>query len=420
MGAGSRNKKFSNNLIIIKMGKTNTIFAIILFAIAGCIGKKQSTDALITVDVTAGYPKTELILQDFMDVEYVVLETSDDFLTQGAVLAIGKKHIFAINRYSPNPDGDIFVFDRNGTGLRKINHKGRGPGEYSYINQLILDEENGEFFVVDSGGRILVYDLQGNFKRSFKPKDDTVFIHIFNYDNHNFICLGCESVVSARTVSTYPFFIVSKHDGTVQKEVHIPLIEGAPGGVQVRRTEDGAWILSVISSFFHPLIPYHGDWIMTMHSSDTVFRYQPDGSRHPFIVRTPPSQSMKQKALLFPGILTDRYYFMIALKEDPGAEPPWGKISNEPVMAMTNLVYDIQEGSIFESIVYNGDYADKKQVSMFQKTAENREIAFWLNIEADKLFEANKNGELKGNLKDIAAGLEEDSNPVIMLVKHKK
>jgi hypothetical protein len=36
------------------------------------------------------------------------------------------------------------------------------------------------------------------------------------------------------------------------------------------------------------------------------------------------------------------------------------------------------------------------------------------------LVEAYKNDELKGRLKEIAAKLNEESNPVIMLVKHRK
>ena len=41
-----------------------TIPAILLFALAGCGKDKQSTNELITVDVTVSYPKKELILQD--------------------------------------------------------------------------------------------------------------------------------------------------------------------------------------------------------------------------------------------------------------------------------------------------------------------------------------------------------------------
>ena len=77
----------------------------------------------LTVDVTRRYPQKELILQDFMNVEYIALETGGEFYSQGVVLAVGKDIIVVRNRVN---DGDIFIFDRNGKGLRKINRMGRG------------------------------------------------------------------------------------------------------------------------------------------------------------------------------------------------------------------------------------------------------------------------------------------------------
>ena len=50
----------------------NTSIIILSVIVAGCGGgSKQSSDYFVTVDVTASYPKIELILQDFMDVEYI-------------------------------------------------------------------------------------------------------------------------------------------------------------------------------------------------------------------------------------------------------------------------------------------------------------------------------------------------------------
>ena len=46
-------------------------------------------------------------------------------------------------------------------------------------------------------------------------------------------------------------------------------------------------------------------------------------------------------------------------------------------------------------------------------------IATWQNLEAYKLVDAYKKGQLKGKLKEIAATLDEESNPVIMLIKYK-
>jgi len=91
------------------MKKINAALVISLFVMTGCGGNKQLTDDCITVDVSADYPKKELILQDFMDVEYVPLETTDDFITQGIVKATGKKILLVANRIM---DGNIFVFDR--------------------------------------------------------------------------------------------------------------------------------------------------------------------------------------------------------------------------------------------------------------------------------------------------------------------
>jgi hypothetical protein len=74
------------------------------------------------------------MLQDFMDVEYIVLDSSDDeFLCQGLVLDIGKEIMIVRNQIN---DGDIFHFDRKGKGLRKINRLGQGREEYTRIYEI--------------------------------------------------------------------------------------------------------------------------------------------------------------------------------------------------------------------------------------------------------------------------------------------
>ena len=66
---------------------------ILLLVMTSCGSDNASTDGFITVDVTkSSYsPKKELILQDFMDVEYIPLETNDEFINHCYVQAIGKK-----------------------------------------------------------------------------------------------------------------------------------------------------------------------------------------------------------------------------------------------------------------------------------------------------------------------------------------
>ena len=168
----------------MKMRKLTTNAVAMLLALVGCMGcgnrSASSVDNLIRVDVMADYPEKELILQDLMDVEYIALETTDDFITKGAVKAIGKDIMLVTNRGS---DGDILVFDRNGKGLRKINRLGQSGEEYTQLTGLVLDEDNDEIFVKDNPARkIGVYDLLGNYKRSFKFTDTSYYNYIFNYD----------------------------------------------------------------------------------------------------------------------------------------------------------------------------------------------------------------------------------------------
>ena len=141
-------------------------------------------------------------------------------------------------------------------------------------------------------------------------------------------------------------------------------------------------------------------------SANTVYSYSPDHIMKPFIVRTPPVQSMNPEEFLFLSILTHRYYFMETVKKESG-------------FPCTDLLYDKQEKALFRYTVYNGDYTNKEEVYM-KSSPVNNEIPSRLILEADKLIQDYENGKLKGRLKEIAATLDEESNPVIMLIKHKK
>ena len=371
---------------------------------ARCGGGKQSTEDLIIVDVTKSYPKKELILQDFMEVEYIPLETTDEFLTQGLVMTVGKEIILIENRVN---DGDIFIFDRNGKALRKINRKGQGGEEYIYINQIVLDENNNELFV-NTEKKILVYNLYGKFKRSIKYPDKANYANICNYDKDHLICY--DSSVNNRDGeergSQAFHVIISKQDGSITREIFLPFKT-----IKTHKIYKDEYVI-VSTSEGYSISPYQNNWILVELSSDTIYKYAPNGQLTPLIVRTPSIQSMDTEVFLFPKNFTDRYCFMETMKKKVDFETMKG-------FPRTDLMYDWQEKAIFEYTVYNDDYSNKTQVPM--RTPINDEIASWQILEAHRLVEAYTEGQLKdGKLKEIAAKLEEEDNPVIMLVKYKQ
>jgi len=394
------------------MKRVNVTLAIFLFVMAGCGGNRQSveTDGFITVDVTKKYPRKELILQDFMDVEYVVLETKDEFLNQGVVLAVGKQIIAVRNNVR---DGDIFIYDRNGKALRKINRMGQGGEEYTGINSIVLDEDNEEMFVKDSK-KTLVYDLYGKYKRSFNSS----YGNIYSFDRESFICHDTSFDIDVTDTDKPPFVIISKQDGSIIKEIKPACQQKRPGTVKM--PYNGMVVVAYTSNFpFPSIIPWRESWILTVYSNDTVFNYLPDHRMIPFIVRTPSIQSGNPEAFLSLGLLTERYWFLQTEKTEPetvGTTPADTRV----LWPKTDLMYDRQERAIYEYTVMNDDFPNQININMIRNAAANDEIAFQQKIESYQLVEAYKKGELKGRLKEIAAELDVEDNPVIMLVKYKK
>ena len=383
------------------------IETIFLLVMTSCGSDNTSTDGFITVDVTkSSYsPKKELVLQDFMDVEYIPLETNDEFVNQGYVNAIGEKYIIVTNY---REDGDIFVYNRKGKAIRKINRKGQGGEEYIYCGGVTLDEDNEELFINDSyAKKIKVYDLEGNFKRVLiqKSVNNSFYVDMFDYDKENLICYD-------KFNFKIPFLLVSKQDGSITKEIKVPFKEKKLFFIVIRKP-DGVVTASAGPGPYCSIFPLGKNWLLFEASSDTIYTLMPDLSLHPFIVRTPPIHTMDPEIYPVLRMFSDRYYFMESVKNVYNFRKDEG-------FPRTYFMYDTQEKDFFSYIIYNGDYSYKRELYMVMFTPINAKGELWATIDAFDLCKDYKEGKLKGKLKDIAAKLSEDDNGVIMLVKPKK
>lgn len=386
-----------------RMKNQITPLAIILFVavFVGC--NKSDTNHLITVDVTKSHPEKELILQDFMDIEYIPLETNSEYVTQGVVMAIGSKYIIVKNW---TREGDIYVFDRKtGKALRKINKLGKGPEEYSHLTGTVLDEQNNELFInCLISKKILVYDLFGNFKRSFSHAGNTRYTAVFNYNNDNLICYNEYTLYKdGENRGSEPYhMIVSKLDGSITRNITIPF-----NVIKTPFINDGE---RTVSTFVSPTIPYHDTWLLVETSSDTVYNYSPKENKLiPFFVKKP---TIDPKIFLTMGTITDRYCFMTTVRKEFDFTTRKGFLNND-------LMYDKQEKAVFAPTVVNGDFVKRKTVNMTSHPINSEEIAAFQILEAYQLVDAYKKDELKGELKEIASGLNEGSNPVVMVMKYK-
>lgn len=385
------------------MRKTNIWFLNLLFFTGiGLVSCNQADrdSKYITVNAKEDYPKKEIVLQDFMDVEYIPLETTDEFITQGVVMAIGNKYILTKNYVN---DGDIYVFDRKtGKGIRKINRKGQGGEEYAFIVNIVLDEDNEEIFV-NSSKKILVYDLFGNFKRSFNTAGGAEYMDLFNYDKDNLICYDMTVYYRDGEEKDKEFYhaIISKQNGSVTRGISIPF-----------KTVKAPFIRqgdAISATSVRALIPCQDKWLLIETSSDTVYSYRPDKNLlSPFIVK---QSSGEPDILITMGPVTDRYYFFKTIEKTFDFSKGRGFPSKD-------LMYDKEEDSFFEPVIFNADYINKQEVNVTENVG-NGDVATYQNLTADQLMEVYAENKLKSPLKEIAAKLDEDSNPVVMLVKYR-
>lgn len=375
-----------------------------LLGLASCTGEKKEKEAFITVDITASYPEKDLVLQDFMDVEYVPLEISDEFLAQGNIAFVGENIVVATNMRQ----GDILLFDRaTGKGIRKINHKGFGPEEYIMPYNVVLFEDKNEMFVNDGPtSKIQVYDLDGNYKRTISYKRGALVTVLIDFDTDNFLSQNIYAPENENSGETFLF--LSKKDGSMT-DIKVPYQERKSIAL-VRVNEDGS-MQGAFPENSDFIDPFRDGWLLTEPSADTIYFYKADRSLKPFIVRTPSVQTMSPEVFLFPGVLTDDYYFMQSVTKEYDFDKNEG-------MPSTPLVYDVAEQKIYKYTVRNADYEDREE-NLSKQNVSNK-LAFYQALPADELIEAQEDGKLKGKLSGIAAHLDMEDNPVVMIVKPKK
>lgn len=382
--------------------KKTFITAIVMMATLVACESPSTKLELVTINVESDYPEKELILQDFVDVEYVPLETNDEFINKGWVKAVGKNLLAIVNG---GTDGDIFLYERStGKGIRKINRKGQGGEEYTQITQIVLDEEQNEMFIVDyPRQKFMVYNLEGKFLRSFNFDENSYYSFVYPYDKAHLIVYKDCAHHGQPEKSCHA--IISKQDGKTIRELSLPYEELE----DIRYTgmhEKYGEITAVPAHYL--TVPARKDWYLASISSDTIYRHLPNGDKHPYMVRTPSINSMDPEVFLFPKMMTERYDFLVSIKK---------KMEDNFSFPSTNLIYDKQEKSTYTYIIRNADF-EGSNVALWESSL-SPEIASYRTLHAHELVEAYEQGKLKGRLKEIASTLDEEDNGVIMLLKQK-
>ena len=359
---------------------------------------------ILVVDVKKEYPKGDpLYIQDIDDVEYIPMETTTDFLLENRNPEYIDDSLIIYRNFN---DGNIFIFSREGNALKRINRKGQSGEEYTGVSNLVFDKINNELYVNDMWQKkIFVYDINGNYKRSFWHLKGTQYNRIYNQSEQVLLCYN----VSFEGEDRYPFKIISKQNGDKIKDIEIPFEKRID--LKYRFIDENN-VMQLISG--HPAAPAikvdGNNFILNEASSDTIYKLSEDLSLTPSMIQTPSVQSMGENPQYLAFVMNTRdYYFMFTQKKEFDKATQ----SGFPTIA---LVYDKKKKELFEQNFYNRDMPGKS--FEFMEEVNDNQIVY--RYQAYKLKDDLAKGELSGKLKEIAEKIEEEDNPVLMVITFKK
>ena len=379
-----------------------------------CGDGKSKMSSLPQIDVNASYPEKEICLQDVAKVSYIPLETNDDFLLSDVidVTEVSSKGIVCTNAdkaYIFHPDGRVrLVLDK----------KGGGPGEYRFAPFVKVDWEREEILAHDADQMaVLVYSLDGAFKRQMEL-GLTLRNNDFVNDNNGHLVLYREKegrLEEGKIEPPYrPVILLSKEDGKMdslsyQQDYYTTMFIKMSAG-------DNAFKIKIPD---FSLKRFSGEVYLNEVYSDTIYRL--DGRElEPFVTRTPSvkNDEVGKFLLKLKGISPFYYFFRLQAKEL--------SMGNRTGMAIhvsdeesKNLMYDVKTGEICCPKFIHKEYQTDISFDDFRFDICDKNKACMI-LETLDLIEALEAGELSGELKTIAENLNEDDNPVLMLIEFKE
>jgi len=375
----------------------NKVLLLLCISLISC--KKNTSNDLIVFDVTMDFPVKTLNIEDLADIEYLILDVSDDDYLFRFLYQMTDNYIICEAR------DEILFFDRfTGKPISKVSRRGNGPGEYNMSRLPVYSEINDELFIVDQF-EMKVYGKDGTFKRKF-PFSYTFFpFAMYDYNEGHLLLFGFP--IKEGSMRDTSFMVVSKQDGFLDV-IPIPFEKRVPVMIQI--PAEGVYI-GVIADAYPAVRNGKDDFLLTEFSTDTVFRFTTDRQLIPVLIREPSIQKMQTKIYLQSWLETGKYLFFSTQKID---------IDRNTLQLPSSKGYLKEKSSeqFFQTNIQMRDYKGKELIlgpSVIAKSPNQQTGIIELNVL--ELQTANKENRLSGKLKEVTDCLSKDDELVFMILK---
>lgn len=353
----------------------------------------------ITFDSQADYPDKRINIEEIADISYIVLQTTDTFLGKFDVedIRMTEEDIFICNNMRK-----IYRFDKSGRFLNTIGESGHGPGEYVFILSYCVHPKLKEIYLKPAyQKKIMVFDYEGKLKREF-PVGYVA----------DMICLSDTSLLIEQ--SMHPFSTVYVDESPYRE---ISLQDGSLLHAYIQKPETDPYIHKPTRASWNRrhMLKYKDEVILTHYAYDTIYSLHSDGRWEPRYIKTPSNYSLGKSRLFYDlaGETSDFaliHLYYVVFNPDPDFVNKWLYVDKR-----TGEVYTYK---VFAPNVSSLDYPYGELLLFYINSVGLDNVSIDV-LHAFVLQEFFQQGKLEGELKEIASGLTEDSNPVLMVVKFK-
>lgn len=191
---------------------TRVFFFLALLSLFACNSERNEISELIDFEEAISNSEAFDIKKHVSKVRYIALETNEDcFLADLRKIAISDDYILVLDFES-----NLFQFSLSGQFIRRIGMLGKGPGEYTYITDFVVDD-SFENIYVNTLGFLYTYDIEGNFKTRIQW--DSGNLQVMCIDSQNRLFYVMPDAKQAKGETSFDIVYVYDVNGQLLKTI---------------------------------------------------------------------------------------------------------------------------------------------------------------------------------------------------------
>ena len=268
-----------------------------------------------------------------------------------------------------------------------------------------MTKKNEEIFAFDINNRILVYSITGKYKRTLNTSED-LQISAYNFDDEMFLVYDTKGLLQ-NEYSKQPYLLMSKKDGNIIFTFDITLSERYSNRHRIQTEVNGQTTMMNYMISHNNISQYRQDYVVSDMSSDTIYRLTKEKDLVPLIARKPSVHSSDPRIVLEAFLVSNQFIHLTKTTLDFSAARNLTAQGGFQVPS-TDLFFDIKTGETFEVTYINED----------DLSGNVRRLGNTL-LQIHRLKTASEEKKLKGDLEKIVSTLDEEDNPIVMIMNFK-